>query len=72
LLFSEDKQGFELYDLAKDPYEKNNLIANYPEVGKELFFMINRIKMLEAGPREKSTINLDEIKEKLKSLGYLN
>ena len=34
---------FELYDISKDPQEKNNLAIENPEIVKELFNNLNRI-----------------------------
>lgn len=68
----------ELYDLAKDPGEKNNLIdaAEYSETSRELLAMLDSmiskydLKMGKARSVDKEELDKETL-EKLKSLGYI-
>lgn len=69
---SEEPEKSELYDLARDPLETENLFHQRPARSREL---IEKIEQLQ----EKTTVDLDHIvvdqdksrRDKLKALGYL-
>lgn len=67
------KERFELYDLIKDPFEKHNLSLAMPSaiqsLKKELKAFINA--GLEIPGQKISLEKEKELKEKLKSLGYM-
>ena len=63
----------ELYDLSKDPNEKNNIAQQkeYKEIIIDLIKMIDKYYQL-VDKKRTETINLSEqLKERLKSLGYI-
>ncbi|NIM89579.1 MAG: sulfatase-like hydrolase/transferase [Candidatus Aminicenantes bacterium] len=65
----------ELYDLEKDPKEKNNLAQNikYKELCSRLLRQIEReYKKIEKFTTEKEQITLDDdLRERLRALGYI-
>lgn len=63
----------ELYDLKKDPFEKNNVLNTTPELKKELTELYEKEVQPEGYYKETSPIileNENETIEKLKNLGY--
>ena len=60
---------YELYDLAKDPEEKDNLVFKNRKIYKELKRILNFYYKKAASQRRK---NLEKIKKNLKSLGYVD
>lgn len=63
----------ELYDLARDPMERVNLIASNAAVAASLGEELAAIEQRYAGPPQRPPAPLDaETLEKLKSLGYLS
>ncbi len=60
---------YELYDLAKDPEEKDNLVFKNRKIYKELKRILNFYYKKAASQRRK---NLEKIKRNLKSLGYVD
>jgi choline-sulfatase len=63
----------ELYDLTKDPLEKNNIIAGEPETTGQLLNRLNKLeKDLSSAQPEGSRSELSpDAQEKLASLGYV-
>jgi tetratricopeptide (TPR) repeat protein len=60
----------ELYDLANDPHEANNLAGSQPQRVAELHDLLTRIRRSDQGPR-RSAEDAETI-QRLKSLGYLS
>ncbi|MHC4942883.1 MAG: sulfatase [Planctomycetota bacterium] len=75
LILDINNKNEELYDLAADPAERNNLIRDKQEVGKDL---LQKIKVLQKQNRrflKKMTpekVHIDpELKKQLRELGYM-
>ncbi len=62
---------FELYNLKNDPYERKNLYSGKNEIAQLLLEMIKEYKKKIPPKAEKVSID-EELKEKLKALGYIN
>jgi choline-sulfatase len=64
----------ELYDLAQDPGEANNLLQQHPKEYRELDRQLKAVAGIEEGKAEKIEANLMDQRtmEQLKSLGYLS
>ncbi|MGQ9618826.1 MAG: sulfatase [Candidatus Aminicenantia bacterium] len=61
---------YELYDLSKDPEEKKNIYSESQEAFKILKELLEEYKKKASDFSEKIVIS-DELREKLKALGYL-
>lgn len=60
----------ELYDLQEDPEEKKNLIAEKPEVAKEMGLLLKKLRSGEQKFRSSKAKIDRETEEMLRSLGY--
>ena len=76
LILEKSAQGIkniEIFDLSKDPKEKNNIFRKQRKLGQEIIKSIddyyrNKLRI----QRKKELVILDEkLKEKLRALGYL-
>lgn len=61
---------FELYNLKNDPYEKKNIYNENSEIAKSMLEMIKEYKAKTPPKAEKGIID-EELKSKLKALGYI-
>ncbi|MFQ5636726.1 MAG: sulfatase [bacterium] len=60
----------ELYDVRSDPFEQNNLVAEYPDIARELRGRI--IEWVNTNKREHKEHELTkEAEERLRALGYI-
>lgn len=68
-----DDDGYELYDLAADPHERNDLFAAYGAANDVVRPLMERLAELRALPRlEPQPVGLtDEALERLRALGYI-
>lgn len=64
-------ENSELYHLAEDPIEMNNVIDAYPEEAKRLMAWLSRSKAMELELREPEKPMDPEALQKLEALGYL-
>ena len=64
----------ELYDLEKDPQEKQNIAPLCPEITRELIEKINKLYLKDmrqlVSPQEKN-LNKEELEKRLRALGYI-
>ena len=59
----------ELYDMTRDPFEQQNVVADYPTVAAALRARLNDVGLSPTAPR--STAGIDtQVLERLSSLGY--
>jgi arylsulfatase A-like enzyme len=68
------EQSYELYDLERDPGERENLAASRPELLREMLVVLNRTQNIEtARPAgaENATLDPDEA-AMLRDLGYID
>ena len=73
LIMNELRGTIELYDLEKDFQEKENIVETQEEIYSELAFLIKSHLSYEEsrGPRAECKDAENEIKERLRSLGYI-
>jgi hypothetical protein len=75
LILDINNKNEELYDLSADPAERNNLIQDKQEVGKDLLLKIKTLQKQNKRFLNKMTpekIHIDpELKKQLKELGYM-
>lgn len=64
-------KGIELYDLAADPLEKNNLASERPEIVKKLLELIPSPGQIQNRDKSKSGLPDQETVDRLRSLNYL-
>lgn len=64
-------KGIELYDLAADPLEKNNLASERPEIVKNLLELIPSPGQIQNRDKSKSGLPDQETVDRLRSLNYL-
>ena len=69
------KRSAELYDLMKDPHERENVLEKYPEVSSAMQMKLQEWEKVHAAREitpQKSTAPLsEEVQENLKALGYI-
>jgi arylsulfatase A-like enzyme len=68
------EQSYELYDLERDPGERENLAASRPELLREMLVVLNRTQNIDtARPAgaENATLDPDEA-AMLRDLGYID
>jgi arylsulfatase A-like enzyme len=71
LHYSLRDDGYELYDLAADPYEQEEVSAKHPKITQELLDII-RQRHRDASP-DGEVIELDDgVREQLQVLGYMD
>ena len=71
LVGSKNKSSLELYDMAKDPLERENLVSIRPKEASRLKNLLDQFLMAQSAFKSKRTILDKKTKEQLKSLGYL-
>jgi hypothetical protein len=71
LIFHEDGQN-ELYDLAVDAAESNNIAGEHPDVCRNLKSMFEEIRAIHDSEKANEEREMDDaVRERLHGLGYL-
>ncbi len=71
LVLDLDTGGKELFALAKDPAEKENVWTAHPEIGQELARRLSRFVASARGPGGAGRPVEEKLRERLRALGYV-